>query len=166
MTRQRNTHPHEIPICGRQGRANCAIVDTNPQSDHEVAAVSAGRPAGCAQLRQLRQERALRAKRTSTVCAQSFPLPAPAISRLTSHRLKRKCPGTVAGLRSVARKTTPHGHPLPDDRTTAWTTSVYLFRTLTICSRAQIVVLRQMLSPHASRDAAAFLSAGALLLWG
>ena len=29
MTRQRNTHPHEIPVCGRQGRANCAIGPTN-----------------------------------------------------------------------------------------------------------------------------------------
>ena len=83
-----------------------------------------------------------------TLGARPFSHPAPAISRLTSHRLKRKCPGTVAGLRSVARKKVHHGHALPDDRPTAWTTSVYLFRTLTICSRAQIVVLRQMLSPH------------------
>ena len=78
----------------------------------------------------------------------SLTHPDPAISRLTSHRLKRLLLFAVAGLRSVARKTTPHGHALPDDRSTAWTLSVHLFRTLSICSRAQIVVLRQMLSPH------------------
>ena len=149
LTRQRNTHPHEIPDLrppGEDQLRNRAHKFRNRTTKWRRS--QQGGLQALAQLRQLRQERALRANRGSTVCAQSFSHPDPAISRLTSHRRKRKCPGTVAGLRSVARKNIRHEHALRDDRSTTWTTFFVQFRETVRSWNVQLLRPRSCILPH------------------